>query len=397
MINLTTANNALKTVYLDVLDNMLNVSVNPLFSKIKKTSEGVYGKEIKVLAPYGLNGGICATGETSELPQVSSNNYINLTTTLKNLYGVLEISDKAVRASQNSAGAFVNLLNDEMESLIRASAFNLSRMLYSDGQGYIAQILSKNSNTEFVVDTTAGIYEGMIIDIFDHGNGYYDENAFGLTVMSVDRTRNIVVAKGKKDCIFNVAESTYVFTVQESLRHEITGINALFNDEITTLYGLEKSAYSFMKGALNTVVGDGACDEMDIVKAMDFAEEVGGSKINYIACSSDVRRMYQNLLKEHGRNVQMVDIGNGFKGIDFYGVPMISDRFVEKDAMYLLDTDAFTLHQMCDWEWLTDDNGNVLSQKPGYATYTATLVKYADLLCSRPLGQAKFKNITSIV
>ena len=34
---------------------------------------------------------------------------------LKKLYGTIEISDKAIRASRTSAGAFVNLLNAEME------------------------------------------------------------------------------------------------------------------------------------------------------------------------------------------------------------------------------------------------------------------------------------------
>ena len=30
-----------------------------------------------------------------------------------------------------------------------------------------------------------------------------------------------------------------------------------------------------------------------------------------------------------------------------------------------------------------------MKQKPGYASYTATLVKYADLICNKPAGQAK--------
>ena len=76
MINLTTANNALKTVYLDVLDNLLNYSTNPLFSKIKQSTKGVYGKEIKVLVPFGINGGITATSETGELPKASIQDYL---------------------------------------------------------------------------------------------------------------------------------------------------------------------------------------------------------------------------------------------------------------------------------------------------------------------------------
>jgi len=171
MVNLTTANSALKTVYLDVLDNLLNVSTNPLFAKIKKTTKGVTGKEIKVLAPYGFNGGITATSETGMLPSAAGNNYVNFTSELKNLYGCIEISDKAVRASQNSAGAFVNLLNDEMEGLIQSSAFNLSRMIYSNGKGLLSEIVKSYSASEYQVKDVTLLLEGMIVDVYDDATG----------------------------------------------------------------------------------------------------------------------------------------------------------------------------------------------------------------------------------
>lgn len=44
--------------------------------------------------------------------------------------------------------------------------------------------------------------------------------------------------------------------------------------------------------------------------------------------------------------------------------------------------------------WLEGDNGKVIKQKAGSATYGATLVKYADLLCDKPIGQAKLSGIT---
>ena len=66
MVTLTSATNALKSVYLGVVSEQLNVNANPLLSKIKQTSKDVYGKEIVKLAPYGINGGIGAGSETGE-------------------------------------------------------------------------------------------------------------------------------------------------------------------------------------------------------------------------------------------------------------------------------------------------------------------------------------------
>ena len=41
-----------------------------------------------------------------------------------------------------------------------------------------------------------------------------------------------------------------------------------------------------------------------------------------------------------------------------------------------------------------DDDGRVLKQVPGKPVYTATLVKYADLICARPNGQGMLTGIT---
>ena len=76
---------------------------------------------------------------------------------------------------------------------------------------------------------------------------------------------------------------------------------------------------------------------------------------------------------------------------------MVVDRFVEDDTLFLLDTSKFTLHQLCDWEWIEGEGGNILRQKPGYPAYTATLVKYADLICDQPNGLAKISGIKAEV
>ena len=133
-VNLTNADSALKSIYLDAISHQLDNNVNPLLAAINKSTNDVWGKEVRKLATYGINGGIGAGTEDGSLPASAGNNYKQFVTTLKNLYGVIEISDKAIRASENNAGAFVSLLNSEMESLIRASSFNFGRMLFGHGQ-----------------------------------------------------------------------------------------------------------------------------------------------------------------------------------------------------------------------------------------------------------------------
>ena len=64
MITLQTADNALKSAYLDVVAEQLDQQVNPFLAKIKKTTENVWGKDVRLVVHYGLTGGIGAGTET---------------------------------------------------------------------------------------------------------------------------------------------------------------------------------------------------------------------------------------------------------------------------------------------------------------------------------------------
>lgn len=42
---------------------------------------------------------------------------------------------------------------------------------------------------------------------------------------------------------------------------------------------------------------------------------------------------------------------------------------------------------------MEDEDGKILKQVPGKASYCATLVKYAELVCRKPCGQAVLYNL----
>ena len=99
-------------------------------------------------------------------------------------------------------------------------------------------------------------------------------------------------------------------------------------------------------------------------------------------------------MAQYKRNVDVMELAGGFKTLSYNGIPLVYDRFIEEGSMYLLNTKAFKLHQLCDWQYLETENGKILRQTQGKPTYTATLVKYCDLVCDRPNGQAKLSGIT---
>ena len=252
MIDLTTAQNALKDAYLVAACNQLNTKTNPLLAKIKQSSSDVYGKQIIKVAPVGLNGGVGAGSETGELPTANENNYVQFKTTLKNLYGTIEISDKAIRASSVSSGAFIDLLNAEMEGLLNASKFNLGRMLYGDGSGAVGKVTAI-SGAIATMDNVKNLLEGMVVDSYNDST-IADQ---GLRISYVDRVnKQVYFASAPVETVVGS-----VLYVQGSKDNEITGLGAIFSNS-ETLYGLNREANRWLKPFVSTTsqeISDGVC------------------------------------------------------------------------------------------------------------------------------------------
>jgi len=383
-VNLTTANKALKEFYLSVVADQINLHTNPFYARVKQSENYVSGNRVVKLCRVGLNGGIGAGSETGNLPTSAGNNYVQFSTELKNLYGQITISDKAIQASANSSGAFVNLLTDEMESLLSAAKYNFSRMLYGTGEGVLTTTKANSNTTTLLVDDTTGLVEGLVIDLLS-SSGTPLTNGLARTIASVDRVAHSITLTG---AAVTTTPSSQI-TVQGSLFNEITGLGAIFSS-VGSLYG--QPIGGWLKPHSQSAVG--AISDLKIQTAIDTVEGRSGSNVDFITCSYGVRRAYVQELAQKSRNLDVVKLDGGFTAISYAGIPVYADRFCPAGTMFLLDTSAFTLHQLCDWRWIENSNGQVLHQVSGTPYYTATLVKYAELMCDRPNAQAKLSGIS---
>lgn len=387
MVTMTTADNALKSFYLGAVSDMLNTSVNPLLAQIKQSTADVWGKDVRRLVRYGVNGGVGAGTEAGNLPAAGGNRYAQFVTTLKNLFGTIEISDKAIRSSANNEGAFVNLLSDEMDGLIKSSSFNFGRMLFGDGSGTLTKV-SSIAGGVVTVESVKNLAEGMIVDFVSaSGNSVL---AGGRTILSINRANKTVTVDGNTLTIEGVPAASRI-VVQNSDGLELTGLGAIFGDG-DTLYGVSREDNEWMNPYKKDSVG--SISETAIQTAIDYLEETSGSRVNFIVCSWGVKRALAEYFSTYKRIVDTMELAGGYKAMSFNGIPVVADRFCPDGTMYLLNTDDFCLHQLCDWQWLEGEDGKVLRQVAGKPVYTATLVKYADLVCTRPCGQAMLSGIT---
>ncbi len=387
MISLTTAQNALKTVYLDAVSEQLNWHTDPIFAMIKQSSADVYGRNIIKLVPYGINGGVGSGTEDGELPPCKETHYVNFTSTLKNLFGTIEITDKAIRASANDEGAFVNLLSSEMESLLSASKFNLERMFYGDSSGSLTTITEVSASGKFFkANNVAPFMQGMLLDFYM--DGVVDSGMTGVEVISVDRDSKKVTISKTSSSFTTANVGKYKCYVQGSKDNELTGLGEIFGTS-ESLYGLKRSDYTALMPILRAQQASTTLSETFIQESLDYVELVSGYQPQVMVASSDAYYTLIKLIMGYTKNIEAVNLKCGVTSVAYNGIPLTRNKYVQPKTILMLNPEQFTLHQLCDWEWLTGNDGAILTQKEGYPTYSATLVKYADLICNRPNAQGK--------
>ena len=386
MITIQNADAALKDYYLEAVSAQLNDNISPFFSAIEKNTDCVSGKDVKLAVVRGFSGNVIAGAEDGNLPDPYKNRYANITAPLKNIYGTIEISDKAMRASRESSGAFVNLINAEMEGLVSSAQHNFRRMLFGDGSGKLCKVVSKVSASVYTVDSAKEYFVGMQVDVYTPSN-QIGSGCEGVYITAVDKAGNKVTFN--KD-IAEVIVNGYVY-VHGSKDSELTGLGAIFDS--ASLYGFTKKDDPYF--APYIADADGELNEGILSDVLDYMEENKGSKINVILCSYKTRKKIASLADANRRVVNTIDVRTGYGTVSVNDVPVYADKYCPDDRIIFINSDDFALYQLCDWEWLEDEDGKILKQIPGKAAYSATLVKYAELICRKPCGQAMLKNFGS--
>lgn len=383
MITLSNADAALKEYYLDAVSKTLNEDVSPFFNAIEKTTANVYGKDVKMSIVKNNINNVVAGDEDGDLPTPYGNRYVSVTMPLKNIYGTIEISDKAIRASRDSSGAFVDLLNAEMEGLVSSAKSNFARMLFGDGNGYICSVEAQKTTTDYEVTSARGFFSGLVVDIV---------NAAGETLVSEAKITTVDFRTN----LIRLDKSVTAGSVNKGARvliHGVTGkeLSGLtYLTENNQIYGYDRLNDPLFRCQILSVNRTDFNSE-SIFKMLDMIENMGEGKPNMILCSPKTKNAIADMFADKVRFVNTTEMNLGATSVFVNEIPVYGDKYCQDDRVYFLNTDDFVLCQLCDWEWLESEDGKILKQVAGKAAYSATLVKYAELICKNIAGQGFLK------
>ena len=398
MITTATAENALRNIYLDTVINDINKKTNPFLTMVEENTRIATGKNATVNIRYG-QASVGAGTETGDLPVGDGEKSIELSVPLKNLYGTFQISDKALKAASLDPNAFASLLGGEMQNLVAAAQNNLTSMLYGNG----SKILAVFDNTAFVGSERRMIRVGAkYIHNFTVGMHVVILNNAGMEVsdpvgdnLVTDVNLDTGLLTISDGLLENKADRLYIYNYDDE-KTDMNGIDSVFNAQC---YGvsiarnpeIKPCNYRDDSETLHVLDEDAALEFMD-----QYEEHCQSMPADILLTHPRVKKAIFESLKSTRSNIATAELAGGFHGFTFNGIPLYSDVKCKAGNLYALNSKSFAMHQLCDWTWLSNEDGSILKQLPGKATYMATLVKYADLICDKPFLQGRCSGYSAL-
>ena len=385
--NLITFEKALKENYLPVWRNGLTTEPSALLGKIKKVP--LKSNKIVATAPVGLSGGFGFGAEGLATPAAGGVKFERFETNAKDMYVNIAISTKAVRLT-GSGGAMANALDTEVKAAYETAKWNVGRSLFGNGTGILCESEAVSNGNTIKVDDVKYMKEGLIVDVYATGGEEPQEKGKAVRIIAVDRTANTITIAGPA-----VSLDAGFITVQNSYNREITGLGAIFDTKVNTIYGVDRTANKYL---FPTVVDANTdIDDSVIWDAVEGAETYKNSKIDMIMMGKAAYKHYIEYLRTNNVRVESMtkEITGGFKAIEYaFGnrsIDVVYDQFIPDGDAWCLDTKALELHTQ-EWDFADLQGGGIFNLMENSSVYRALLANYGDLICTNPGGCVRITN-----
>ena len=383
MITIQQVDNALRNVYQEAVTNEINTRTNPFLTMISDRAKNINRDEARTIVRYGHQDSVRAGIEGGELPSANGDS-AEIIVPLKNLYGTFQISDKAVRALLSSSGELSDTIDGEMRNLVATAQRALNNALYANGQrllGFSNSVVVATRRINMHPRFARNFSTGQVFQVQCANNVVLAE----LTVETVGQdfityATGVTLTPGNHDRL-------YLYEVENGI--ELSGIDAIFRQD--SLYNLDRNAHRDILPF--THVASNASLQLNTFELGDFLhgyeDHCQSLPADIFLTNPTVKRGMFNELAMTRLNFDPVELRGGFSGFRYNGLPVYSDVACKGGTWYALNSDSWNMHQLADWTWFNGDEGGVLRQIDGRAGYTATLAKYADLVCEKPFLQGK--------
>jgi len=388
---LTGAQYALKVRYLGTIRKQFNEST-VFFTKLAKRVEPVSGKSFTIA--HHTQGNVSAgigRGDGISLPAAGTQTILNSIVPNSYQYGAIRITGPTIAATRDSVGSFANMLEFEVDNLLKNMKRAFNRQFHGDGRDALA----------FLTAACDGAGANYTLDD-SKGNAFVHLPTGGVTVDVIATADNTtkrldsgVVTLGAKGATSYAATTTGTtsssadgdyLVFEDTLGAQmmgLAGIVAATDPPLGALQGLAVASYPWWKAQVNSAAGVNRqfdfADLQSVIDDIASTTNYSESDIDLLLCNYPVRREYYKACIVERRHVNTMELDGGFKALDFNGIPFVADSQCQRNRIYVLAMKSLALVRSSDFEWM-DKDGSYLSREAGYDAYGATLFHYGNLM-----------------
>lgn len=386
----------LKEDYIEAMRNAIFTESSFIAKKIWANNKGYDGGDVITCpVPVGLVGGAAFGDLTGENAAKAANRIRKrYTETPIEFQVAIELYDRLARSDMSKA-QMIDYVQDELEGATEAAQWQFGRALFGNGTGKLAKVTKAADGVEsLTVDDGRNLIAGILVDIYPKGAVVGSKPTYE-KVRITDVEDN---ADGSATVYFEtealtVAVDSFI-TLQNSFGNEITGVETLFDDEVTHIAGIEKAGNLWVKPKVIDVNHDLTFEKMR--EAMRAARRKNG-RVDVIAAGAGAYDAFAAEIQASGTQIISKNEGEGgFKSLSFiHGtdrVDVYEEQFVKKGEMIGLSTkDIIPYMSKLDYAKAAPE-AVAFQLIPGTSKYGALMTSYGNYIFRNPGGMFKLTN-----
>jgi len=380
--NISAQSSFFKTKYGPLAMNTYN-SANVMLARAKKDYDFT-GDQLFISQPTSFSGGVGA----GLLPVANAANYGKALIVAKKMYSVMQYDREAIKASSNSEGAFGKGIDEVTKKGVESFMRFMSYTLFRDGSGVLGQIASVSGSGPYdltIITTGADRWKEANFEEKD----YVDINTARLTGGTARGTFEITAIVASTRVVTVAAVGTVTAPQANDFVHMQNsravcpqGLQGVCDATSGTLYNLNVGR-RWQSTQLNANSGPVTLDILN--NQMLEVQRRCGKVPKMIVASFKQYAKIMNLMEDLKQYVIAPRDGNlkgkvSFNALEFMSasgaVPIMPERFVDDDRIYLVNDDYMTIFHRPDFGFF-DDDGSVFLRDAG-DTYSARYGGYLE-------------------
>lgn len=404
--NLTTASDYLKTTYdPDMVLNTISAEEDKLLSMVKRDESGS-GNTINFTMLIGDAPGTSADFLTAQATgQSKSSVPKQFAVPFTDVYSIGSVAGTIIRRSRNNKGAWIEALDNEVQSLLRGAVFNQGVHFVGDGFGARGQVSAPGASQTLTLVVASDVYKyqvGMTLQ-FGAANATGTLRAGTLIIDGIDEdlgtlhcTQNVttgIAAAANNDFIFVKGDRQDAATpVRQVMAGLLAWLPTVKPSAAENFMGVDRSLNSRMYGRI--VDGTVGPLQQNLIKAAQRLVSYSGGKDLIILLSPANHASLAIALQTQVRYTELKGRAEtGFRemtvNVSGTDVPIMASRFINDKVAFVLSMSTWKIVSCGPSPTLNDyGTGEVLVNMTSDDGIEIRVVCTENAICKKPAANS---------